>query len=80
MPGDPFDYFMPRYEAFESKTARQVEELQAEVDDLKQVVAVMAKEDEMTRKSLDRFTNAVIIGSVAVVSAAVSVIIFGPSV
>ena len=83
-PADAFDFFLPRYEAFEAETKKALEEqrehsehVTAEMNEVKQIVAVMAKENELTRKSIDRFTNALIGGSVSIVFAAVAVIVFG---
>lgn len=78
-PDDALSYFIPRFEAFEKKVSRDLEVQSDEVEDLKTTVAVLLKENELTRRALDRFTNALIGGSISIVGAAVAVILFGPA-
>lgn len=77
-PADALAHFLPRYEAFESKVDRALEKQDADIDSLQETVAVLLKENELTRKSLDRFTNAILVGSLSIVGAAAAVILFGP--
>jgi len=78
-PPEALSYFIPRFEAFEKKVTHEIEAQGDEVDNLKTTVAVLLKENELARRSLDRFTNAIIGGSISIVGAAVAVIMFGPA-
>lgn len=74
-PADSVAILLPRVERIERVQDRQDEE----IDDLQEAVAVLVKENELSRKSWDRLTNAIIVGSLSIVGAAVAVILFGPS-
>ena len=78
-PADALSFFLPRYEAFEERVEDQLKEQKEDLDEVKQILAVVRKENELTRKTVDRFTNALVVGSISVVASAVAVIVFGPT-
>jgi hypothetical protein len=77
-PADALETFTRRFETFEATVNNKIADLDATDDELKLDFAAIVKEMELTRKSLDRFTAAFGTGSVAIVTAAVSLILFGP--
>lgn len=71
---DALQLITARMDRIEDRWASETEE----IGELREVVAVLTKENELTRKSLDRFTNALIVGSISIVTAAIAVILYGP--
>lgn len=76
---DALTLFIGRFERFEADIKGAVADHGKDIDALQETVAVLLRENELTRKSLDRFTNALLVGSISIVGAAAAVILFGPA-
>lgn len=76
-PIEALSVFTKRFDVFESAVVSRVDKLDERADEHDKTLTVLQKEMELTRKSLDRFTNAILVGSVSVVGAAIAVIFFG---
>ena len=73
---DALDMLTARLDRVEDSLSSRMRHIEDEKDELDKEHAAVVTELKLMRKSVDRFTNALLVGSVSIITTSVSILLF----